>query len=192
MNRIFFILLMLLITGSNQLFAQDKFEKESRIKQKEVPEKALAFITKLNINTKVKWYLETSLTKKSIEAKYKYNNLNYSIEFDTLGNIEDVEVEINWEDLSQAIVRVVNKRLSEECFKHKVVKVQQQFLGTQQELIDVIANPSDKSAVETNYELIVKCKTDKDINLFEYLFNNKGNIVSKSKIVFKNSSHLEF
>lgn len=183
---------MLLITGSNQFFAQDKFEKESRIKQKEVPKKALAFITKLNINTKVKWYLETSLTKKSIEAKYKYNNLNYSVEFDTLGNIEDVEVELNWEDLSQAIARIVNKRLSEECIKHKVVKVQQQFLGTQQELIDVIANPSSKSAVETNYELIVKCKTDKDINLFEYLFNNKGNIVSKSKIVFKNSSHLEF
>lgn len=51
---------MLLIgfSCSANLLAQEKFEKESRIKQRDVPLKASSFMDSLKLNTKIKWYKE--------------------------------------------------------------------------------------------------------------------------------------
>jgi len=52
----------------------------------------------------------------------------------------------------------------------------------------------DKQGVQPTicYELVVKCVQAKNVELAEYLFNGKGEMLSRSIIVFKNSSHLEY
>jgi signal recognition particle GTPase len=181
-----------LFSVSNNLFAQDKFEKESRIKRRDVPSKALFFMDSLSYNAKIKWYKEEAWNSESIEAKFKHNKTKYSIEYDTHGNIEDVEIEVHWQDLDNELSKSITNQLKQDCSKHKIVKIQRQFTGTKNDLFFLLRNGIHSEQIKIKYEMVVRCNEQKEVNLLEYLFNEKGLLVIKSKIIFKNSSHLEY
>lgn len=187
-----FLILLILFSISTILFAQDKFEKESRIQPKDVPPRALLFIDSLNLKTKIKWYKEEGLDKESIEAKFKLNKAIHSVEFDTYGKIEDVEIIVNWEDLESDLKDSIFFQLNIDCLSHKIVKVQRQFLGSENELLFQIKNRDVFEPLKIRYEIIIRCKYEKKVDLFEYLFNYDGKLISRSRIIFKNSSHLEY
>jgi len=187
-----FLILLILFSISTILFAQDKFEKESRIQPKDVPPRALLFIDSLNLKTKIKWYKEEGLDKESIEAKFKLNKAIHSVEFDTYGKIEDVEIIVNWEDLESDLKDSIFFQLNIDCLSHKIVKVQRQFLGSENELLFQIKNRDVFEPLKIRYEMIIRCKYEKKVDLFEYLFNYDGKLISRSRIIFKNSSHLEY
>jgi hypothetical protein len=192
MHKFIYLIILIVLFVSNNLSAQEKFEKESRIKINEVPNKALIFIDSIKNENKIKWYKEEGLISKSIEAKFKHNKTKYSIEFDSIGNVEDIEIEENWEDLEDKIRDSVSVQLSYDCLKYKIVKVQKQYTGSESNLISVLKNIENSQSLVTKYELIVRCSRQKKVDLFEYLFNNKGELISTSIIVFRNSSHLEY
>ena len=186
------LIFLIVFSVANNLFAQDKFEKESRIKRRDVSSKALFFMDSLNYNAKIKWYKEEALNSESIEAKFKHNKTKYSIEFDTLGNIEDVEIEVHWQDLDKELSKSITNQLKQDCSKHKMVKIQRQFTGTENDLFFLLRNGIYSEQIKIKYEIVVRCNEQKGVNLLEYLFNEKGLLVTKSKIIFKNSSHLEY
>lgn len=192
MHKLFYLILLAGLVYSNKVSAQDKFEKESRMKRKDVPSKARMFIDSLNDNTKIKWYKEEGLTRKSIEAKFKRNKIKHSIEFDTLGIIEDVEIETDWKNVASHAADSISAQLSRDCSKYQIVKVQIQFSGSENELFSLLKTGVKSENLVMNYEIVVRCKQQKEVDLFEYLFNTKGLLLFKSKIVFKNSSHLEY
>ncbi|PKQ44699.1 hypothetical protein [Confluentibacter flavum] len=192
MHKFFYLLLIMACTYSCNLFAQEKFEKESRIKPNDVPVKALVFIDSLNFNNKVKWYKEEGLNRKSIEGKFKHNKVRYSVEFDTLGHVEDIEIEVNWKDLRDSLKDSIFFQLRTDCLKHKIVKVQKQYTGSESQLFSILKADINNLSLTTKYELIVRCRQQNELDLFEYLFNDTGKLISTSKIVFKNSSHLEY
>jgi len=192
MHKYKFLILLILFSISTILFAQDKFEKESRIQPKDVPPRALLFIDSLNLKTKIKWYKEEGLDKESIEAKFKLNKVKHSVEFDTYGKIEDVEIIVNWEDLESDLKDSIFFQLNIDCLSHKIVKVQRQFLGSENELLFQIKNRDVFEPLKIRYEMIIRCKYEKKVDLFEYLFNYDGKLISRSRIIFKNSSHLEY
>ncbi|MEZ4934623.1 MAG: hypothetical protein R2788_21160 [Saprospiraceae bacterium] len=88
---------------TNQIHAQVKYEKESRLKEKDVPSIALDFIDSLAVKKKVRWYLEEGFNRTSVEAKFKMDNRKYSIEFDTIGNLEDIEIQVKWDGLNKTL-----------------------------------------------------------------------------------------
>jgi len=177
---------------AGDLPAQEKFEKESRIHPKYVPAEALRFMDSVSISSKIKWYREEGIRGKSIEAKFTYSKSACSIEFDTLGNVEDIEIAVNREDLKPKLRDSISLQLVSDCEKHHIVKVQQQFTGNESELLSLFKEDTDNHSVTIKYELIVKCDRKKKSDLFEYLFDDTGRLISRSKIVFKNSSHLEY
>jgi hypothetical protein len=182
----------MLLSVSNNLSAQEKYEKESRIKPIDVPSSALRFTDALYLPTSIKWYREEGLDKESVEAKFTLNKIKCSVEFDTLGRIEDVEIEVNWEDLESNVKDSIFAQLTHDCANPKIVKVQRQFLGNEDQLLELLKTREIFSVLHTNYEFIVRCKKAESVDLFEYVFNAKGHLLSASKIVFKNSSHLEY
>lgn len=196
MRKSYFTIILLLCFSlfSIPLSAQVKYEKESRVKEKDVPAKALQFIDTLALNKKIKWFKEEGLKANSFEAKFKLDRVRYSIEFDTLGAVEDIEVEKAWKDLNDQLRTVILERLKGDCLKHRIDKVQVQYAGKPSELIAIIAlnGKSQNHDVIIQYEIIVKCRQEEEVNLYEYLFSEAGQILSVSKIVFKNSSHLEY
>ena len=73
--------------------AQNKYEREHRILKSQFPEKALGLITDKLVGAKrVRFYKEIDSAKISYEAKFKKDKLRYSVEFDTEGTLEDIEV----------------------------------------------------------------------------------------------------
>lgn len=192
MNRLIFISLILFSFQGINTFAQEKIEKESRIDLTAVPKNAQSFISDLALDNKIKWYLEQGINQTTIEAKFKHNGKKYSVEFDSIGNIEDIEVEISWKDLEAGVKESIKKQLDLNCLKHKINKIQTQYLGNAKNLSFLFKQNSNTQKLETNYELIVRCNQENEVNLFEYLFNHQGKLISTSKIIFRNSSHLEY
>lgn len=184
--------LLLVIGCSADLCAQEKYEKESRIKERQVPHKALNFIDSANVNTKLKWYFEQGLNRSSIEVKFKQNRQKHSVEFDTLGNIEDIEIEIKQSELATTVKEAIYAHLKNDCLKYRIEKIQRQFSGTEQQLLAKLKNRTTVQNLITKYEVVVRCTSKNKIELLEYLFDDKGTVLSTSKIVFKNSSHLEY
>jgi hypothetical protein len=193
MNKFLTYILILISTCfTNSIVAQVKFEKESRIKQSAVPFNALTFIDSIAIKRKIKWFKEEGISYTSFEAKFKHNKSKYSVEFDSLGNIEDIEVTIKWDELEKSIQENISLVLNNDCTANKVVKLQQQFTGNSSDLIFLFKHNSNINNLSIQFEAIVRCKKDKKTDLFEYLFNNSGRPISSKKIILKNSSHLEY
>lgn len=186
-----FRILLLVIPLWGNILAQEKFEKESRIGEKEVPTQALLFLAPLNLS-KVKWYKEEGLNGTSIEVKFKAGKARYSVEFDTLGRVEDIEIEADWDDLASGLRDSIAASLNSHCIQHKVIKVQRHYKGDEAELFSIIRDGKNIQSLTHQYELIVRCNEEHQVDQFEYLFSNTGQLVSRSKIVFRNSSHLEY
>lgn len=177
---------------SGQLFAQQKFEKESRIQPNEVPACALQFIHALPFEDKIKWYKEEGLDKVSIEAKFRSDKVRYSIEFDSLGKVEDVEIEIETEDIKCNSWKAIAAQLERDCSRYRISKVQKQYTGDAANLISLLSSDSVPSSIKLRYEVVVACRQGRKVTPFEYLFSEEGELISISEIVFKSSSHLEY
>ncbi|MEZ4953132.1 MAG: hypothetical protein R2825_06110 [Saprospiraceae bacterium] len=177
---------------TNQIHAQVKYEKESRLKEKDVPSIALDFIDSLAVKKKVRWYLEEGFNRTSVEAKFKMDNRKYSIEFDTIGNLEDIEIQVKWDGLNKTLRDSIDFYLGQDCEKYKTRRVQIQYSGDPHVLLHKIKTGESKEDCITRYEVVVKCCYGNSIDLFEYLFSDSGRKLTVSQIVFKNSSHLEY
>ncbi|MDF2159108.1 hypothetical protein [Algoriphagus sp. CAU 1675] len=192
MNRYYLTLIVYILIYYKSVFAQEKYEKEERIHANSVHTSATEFINEICIGCKVKWYLEEGLTSKSIEAKFTNDKSKYSIEFDTLGNIEDTEVEISIIDLDHPLRDSINNYLSKSYNKYKIQKIQIQYSGHISHIINKLNNDVHSDNLLIKYELIVKCSEKKEKALYEFQFSNSGRMESMSKIIFKSSSHLEY
>ncbi|WP_339610291.1 hypothetical protein [uncultured Planktosalinus sp.] len=187
-----FLIIILIGIVSTNIQGQEKFEKESRLKSKDVPKTALNFIEEAQISGKVKWYIEYGLETTSIEAKFKMNRKWYSVEFDTLGIIEDVEIEIKFKDLKTKIKKAIESTLNNICETHKIFKIQKQFSGDQNVLISVLKQEETQESFDIKYELVAKCVKENKSEQFEFLFSDEGQLINTSKIIFKKSNNLEY
>lgn len=174
------------------LFGQVKFEKEYRIRDNEIPAKAKQFVDSLNISARVKWYMEEGTDTKSVEAKTKRDKKSYSIEFDTLGNIQDIEIEISKDQMPDAVLKAIHAKFAHEFAKYQFVKIQVQYSGRQADLLGFMLDKYGKEAVVIKYEIVVKGKNEGRYKWYEYTFSSNGNPENRSTVVFRNTDNLEF
>ncbi len=184
--------MLCLISLTTEVLSQQKYEKESRIKGKNAPINAINFVNSLGATGKIKWYLEENLDNKSVEAKFKFNKKRFSIEFDTSGLIQDVEIKIDELEIESSIKSAINFQLDSICSKYKIKKIQVQYAGSESVLLSFLKNSVTKEKPTTKYEIVAKCKSNNKTELIEYLFSANGQLLEISKIVFKNSSNLEY
>ncbi len=184
-------LFVILFLSWGSIFGQTKYEKEYRLKTKDVPQKALDFVEQLNFNQTIKWYREEGLNRISVEAKTKFHSKKYSIEFDSTGLIEDVEIIVNWEDLPKDARSNICQSLEEAHQKFRIVKIQIQYSGSPENIIQKVKGDTE-SEITTKYEIVVKAKTSGNFESFEYLFDAQGIFIQKAVIIFKNSDNLEY
>jgi hypothetical protein len=176
----------------NAIFAQQKLEKESRLKEENIPTLAASFMDSLDIHGKTKWYLEQGLDRSSVEAKFKLDKRKYSVEFDRNGILEDVEIQIKQHELEDSINDSISFYLSNDCSKFKIRKIQIQYSGDRSTLLAKIKDGKVVAPYTVRYELVVKCRDKREVALFEYLFSDSGKKLTRSQIIFKNSSNLEY
>ena len=183
---LYFLLLPFLSSG------QVKFEKETRIEKFQVPDQAVAFIDSCFVRKKVKWYREESQEGVSIEAKAKLGNHLYSIEFDTLGCIQDVEKKIPFNSLERGIKEPITQTLSEKFSSYRIQKTQVQWQATNSTLQALVQSGLPASDFSVKYELIVKGRDDQGSGYFEMLFNDRGLLEKTYRIIDRPTANLDF
>ncbi|MFC5284611.1 hypothetical protein [Pedobacter alpinus] len=174
------------------LKAQQKYEREYRIKSEIIPQSALAFIDSIGPDSKVKWYKEISLNGVSTEAKFKHNKKKFSVEFDTLGHIQDVEFIIKKSEIINAAYVKIEHKLDSLYQKWKFQKIQKQYKGKPKEIINSINKNEPTDSVKVSYEIVLKGKVVGNTQLYEITFNEKGEIQDVLQIIQDNADHLVY
>ena len=189
-----FIISILLLFGVFQpnANAQQKLERESRLKSADVPRSAMQFIDAVELETRWKWYFEENLTGNSVEAKTKHQGKWYSVEFDTSGNIQDVEVETDLTEIREQVGRNIVQGLDSMFNSHKIDKIQIQYTADSPILLGVLNNKSNGKKAKIQYEIVVKGKKTGRPKLYELTFSEKGKLLFSEEIIFKNTNNLEF
>src|SRR5699024_1418289 len=136
------------------VYPQEKFERESRIKRSEVPKKASMYVESIFPDAKkTKWYLEENLDGFANEAKVRENGTIYSIKFDTLGNLQNIEFIEKFNKLPMQVQDKVESHLQEQYDRFRLKKVQIQWIGDADLLRSVLLDETKNGQYETNYEI---------------------------------------
>lgn len=175
------------------IFSQ-KAEHEIRVESTEVPLKAREWLNKVEIYRKhPKWFEETTSGKKSFEIKFVHDHQLYSIEFDSIGNIEDVEILKKKKDLAKAVQEEIQKELQAKYDKIKFVKIQFQFSNAsgKNALLDFV-NGQAMENIELNYEIEFEGKVDGVWKMNEGKFTDQGTLISTREIVIRSTENLNY
>lgn len=186
---IFSFLWILLVQHS---ISQSKFEREKRVEIDEVPTKAVDFISKIPVK-KVKWIQEESQDGTSFEAKFSYKNFKYSVEFTKNGELIDVEKTVNFKSLSIENQDAIKRYFKENYQEVKIKKVQIQYKGLDDELVNIFNNPNrNQIKARLFFEIVVKAKREDETALYEILFDEVGNQIKTLQFTNDNLLNLEF
>ena len=182
-----FVLLSMTISPTDH-----KEEIEKRIKSDDVPEKALEFICSIKEKkSKVKWYYEVSQNITSYEAKFNYLKKLHSVEFDSLGEIQDVEIKIKFSEIPDSTSQNIKSYFNNTFKKYNVKKTQLQLIGVIDDLKQAIENKKYQDTT-IHYEIEFYGKNDNENDLFEGYFSADGNFLSKKKIILQSINNLNY
>lgn len=171
--------------------AQEKVEKEESISKSEVNSQALGFVEAANFSKKVRWYKEYGVNTESLEAKVKFRRHWFSIEFDSAGNLEDIEQVIKFRNLPKNVQTVINDDLAKRFDKFRVLRTQLQWLENPKTLLTFFNNQNICPVAE-GYELEVEGYTNGKISTYEVTCSSSGKILSVLKYVPRPTDNLDF
>lgn len=171
--------------------AQQKQEREFRIKAEAIPQSAKDFIDSLGIDSNIKWYKEISIKEVTLEAKFKHNKKNFSVEFDTLGKLQDVEFEIKKTEITPNIYNNIVSKLDSMYQKWMLQKIQIQYSGNMSYVIAAIRKNEATNLINVLYEIVLIGKNLEDTHLYEISFNKQGEILNILQIIQEKADHLE-
>jgi hypothetical protein len=183
----------ILVLYASFSFAQNKYEREFRIKKDQFPASAIDLLdTHIKDRKRLKFYKETDGTKGSYEAKFKKDRLWYSMEFDIDGTLEDIEITIEPLDIPSEVLANITMYFNKAFSKHRVKKIQQQYLASVEEKSrKTLRNAFQNLLIPSlNYEIIVSGKEDKSYLDYEILFDAQGNFINRKKQLPPNYDHV--
>lgn len=173
-------------------FGQDKVERERRIKRSEVPENAREWMRDAFEGlSKVRWYYEETSGSASYEAKLRWGSKRVSVEFDTSGVVEDIEMEIDFGDLSPEVKNTLEDWFDSNYRRYDLKRIQEQWTGDPDDLEDAV-DEDEVDSVVIKYEIEYYSISDDTKALWEGLFDATGNFINKRKIILRPTDNLNF
>lgn len=186
------IYLIILLFSPILLSAQEKFERERRIAESDVPENAVEWFNETYPEAKrVKWYAEITSGKNSFEAKLKVDGARHSVEFSEQGLIEDVEIEVDAGELPDAVRSTIEEYMGEHYSKYNFRKIQQQWSGPSEALKNDIQT-GDSTGVTLRYEVEYYAVDSNQKALWEGLFDTDGRFIRKREIILRPTDNLNY
>ncbi|MDX5339245.1 MAG: hypothetical protein LPK25_09465 [Cyclobacteriaceae bacterium] len=172
--------------------SQDKVEVEVRVRKEMVPQNAIEQVNYLFEKgiKNLKWYQETTGDKISFEAKFKFDRQFYSVEFDTLGRLEDIEIEISIDQIPDESRKNLTAYLEGEFQECTIFKIQRQLTGEIESLKKYLERDSDKE-VTIHYEIVLAGKAE-EWDAWELLADSQGRFISIQKVLLKRFDNLIF
>ncbi|MFS4468724.1 hypothetical protein [Maribacter sp. 2210JD10-5] len=193
MKMPFKLFLVFFLCCASLAIAQNKYEREFRIRKSQFPEKAIALIKeKLEGAKRLKFYKEIDSLKSSFEAKFKKDRLWYSVEFDENGVLEDIEILIKPIDVPTDTFGEIENFLKRKFSKYRIKRLQQQYPTSEDELLEETVKKAFQNLIvpSVNYEIIVSGKNEKGHLDYEILFDAQGEFVKLRQSLPPNYDHV--
>ena len=172
--------------------AQTKYEVETRIKRNEVPAAAIQWFTDAYGSvSRVRWYMETSERGTSFEAKLNWNGMRNSVEFDSIGQVEDIEITIPIGKMDDTERKLVDSVLNERFDQYRLLKVQRQWTGDTEALKQMILGKEANGLTE-RLEIEAYCKIDMKDGYRELLLTMDGSVVNDRPMDMNTTDHLNY
>lgn len=187
-----YILLVLVLFNLTELAAQDKVEREYRIKTSMAPDAAKTWLAEAFPRTsRVKWYFEETSGKESYEAKFRQRRIRYSVEFSTEGVIEDIEIERELEQLVKWERQALRDAFA-QIPQFRLYRLQEQWSGSPDQLA-LMAQPGLESpTVVRRFEIEFRAVLEDQLALWEGTFNLSGELLSYRKVIPRSTDNLDF
>lgn len=186
------IILLNLITLSLTIVAQVKYEREIRIPEQNVHERAREWLKDAFEDVKsVKWYYETTPVVNSYEAKFNWRSYDYSVKFDTSGLIVDVEKIIELSEIPQPARSIIHSYYDNSFQSYKILKIQEQATGDEDDLKDFI-DENEEEGITIRYEIEFHGVTLTENKLWEILFSINGELIMQQEIDMPHNFNIDF
>lgn len=171
---------------------QVKEEKEQRIPESVFPKKALTALAPYLENVRrLRYYREQDGHIVSYECKFKKDRLYYSIEFDSVGQLEDVEFLIEDKDIPDKSWDVIAAYLNEKYNLKRIKKIQQQY-PLENETAQQLLSAAFKNILipKIRYEVVIHTKEENGYVDYELLFTASGAFVKERRVVNSKYDHV--
>lgn len=167
--------LLLLFFYCSFSFSQIKNEKEERIDASEFSEILQSYFKGIsNQVDHLKFYKETDGKKYSYEAKFKFKKHYYSLEFDTNGVLEDIEIVIQKKQIPKEALSIISNYFNMHFDKTHYIKIQKQYVNNttknDQQFIDALL--SNTISTPTHFEIVAETKQNDEHQLQEFTFKS--------------------
>ncbi|GMQ29807.1 hypothetical protein [Algoriphagus confluentis] len=191
MKRNVLILLIVWMASWSVSFAQDKVEREVRVKSDEVPDRAKSWLKDAFEKVKrPKWFLEYSQAGKAFEAKFWWEKHYHSVKFDSLGKLIDVEIEIAKEEMPSSSWAKITSYFESEFEEYSVMKIQRQLVGEESDVEDFF-DEEETEGITLRYEIEFHGKKD-SWQIWEALFDEGGEFISLVRVQIRPVDNLIF
>lgn len=185
------ILSLLIFWISFSAFSQEKIERELKVKPSQVPTPAKEWLADAFEDLrKPKWYLEYSQTGKAFEAKFIWKKYFYSVEFDSLGKLQDVEIEIPSSEIPTETWTKIQGYFFEEFQEVSVQKIQRQLIGKEDDIEDFFSE-NESEGISIRFEIVFEGKNE-TWQVWEGLFDEHGTLISVIKVQSRPLDNLVF
>ncbi|WP_286939927.1 MULTISPECIES: hypothetical protein [unclassified Algoriphagus] len=174
-------------------FSQEKIEREKRVDEKEVPKAAIEWLyDAFEEIKKPKWYQEFFESGYSFEAKFFKDGRYFSVEFDSLGIIQDVEIEMPLDEILPEVQKNLTAYWEETYSDFKLIKIQRQYSGDPDDLEDFFDENEVENILE-RYEIeYIGKEKDGVEQIWEATFDAQGKFISKRVVVVRIMDNLIF
>ncbi|MEL6593167.1 MAG: hypothetical protein AAFQ68_23920 [Bacteroidota bacterium] len=185
-------LLLLSLLSSQAQQGDTKFERESRVKPVEVPASAQDFVKGCQFAQRVRWYREESQSGLSYEAKVKSEQGRFSIEFDESGQLQDVELTQDWDQVPEKARLAIQSYLLKRFTRHRIQKIQLQWTGPEATLQALIRQEATNELYTQKYELVIRAQDQADTQWYEMLFSASGQLENAATFRLRNTDNLDY
>ena len=176
-------IVLLLFLSSFSGLAQTKMEFERRIDRSQFPPSALKWLeAHPEVPEQLRYYMEQDGQQSSYEVKFKAKNKVFSIEFDTTGELLDVELLIRFKEVDRETRTKIESYLDGQFRRWRTDRTQRQYTRLENG-DDVLAKifSNDPRLIE-NLELEVSVKENGLTNHYELTFGPTGELIGKRAI----------
>lgn len=166
-----------------------KREFERPVDRQEFPAGALKILDSyFSSEPSIRYFEESDGDSRSFEAKVDLGEDQFSIEFNTYGELEDIEKLLLFDDLSALQKQTITDYFKSAYTSYQIIRTQLQYTSDVLEdvqLLPVIRN-NDLDDVITKIEIEVEAQNTRELGFFEFLFEDDGTLIQRRRI-FKRS-----
>ncbi|MEJ1221181.1 hypothetical protein [Sediminicola sp. 1XM1-17] len=178
---------------SSMAMAQDKLEREHRIKKSQVPASAIHFMeSKIAPVKKIRYYREIDTSTVHYISKFKKDRLHYGIQFSEDGKFQHVAITVKAIDIPKDSWDNIMQFMNGYFSKHKIKKVYQQYKATKEQSEKVTLKNAFQNLIlpDLTYRVLAKGSIEGKCQAYEILVDAEGNLISLKKSLPPNYDHI--